>query len=59
MNLSEVQYRLWARMLVTGVHSSKDNPPQFPMITGSIPHCPVTSQKNSWRKVLSVQQLHL
>lgn len=34
MNLSEVQYRLWAR---TGVHSSKDNPPQVPMTTGSIP----------------------
>ena len=29
LKLSEVQYRLWARMLVTGVHSSKENPPKF------------------------------
>ena len=37
MKLSEVQYRLWAQMLVTGVHSSRENPPQVPMITGSTP----------------------
>ena len=37
LKLSEVQYRLWARMLVTGVHSSRENPPQVPMITGSTP----------------------
>ena len=46
MTLSEVQYRLWARMLVTGIHSSKDNPPQVPMITGGTPRRPVGSQKN-------------
>jgi hypothetical protein len=32
LELSEVQYRLWARMLVTRVHSSKENPPQVPMM---------------------------
>lgn len=37
LKLNEVQYRLWARMLVTGVHSSRENPPQVPMITGSTP----------------------
>ena len=36
-NLSEVQYRLWARMITTGIHSSKDTPPQVPMITGITP----------------------
>ena len=46
LNLSEVQYRLWARMLVTGVDSSKENPPQVPMITGSTPRHPV-SQNSS------------
>ena len=30
LKLSEVQYHLWARMLVTGVHSSRENPPQVP-----------------------------
>ena len=52
MNLSEVQYRLWARMLVTGVHSSKDNPPQVPMIMGSTPRRPVTSQKKELEESL-------
>ena len=37
LNLSEVQYRLWARMITTGIHSSKDTPPQVPMITGITP----------------------
>ena len=37
LKLSEVQFRLWARMLVTGVHSSKETPPQIPMITDSTP----------------------
>ena len=37
LKLSEVQYRLWAQMLVTGVQSSKETPPQVPMITGSTP----------------------
>ena len=34
-DFSEAQYRLWARMIVTGVHSSKDHPPQIPMLTGT------------------------
>ena len=46
MTLSEVQYRLWARMLVTGIHSSKDNPPQVPMITGGTLCRLVGSQKH-------------
>lgn len=37
LDLSEVQYRLWARMISTGIHSSKDTPPQIPMITGVTP----------------------
>ena len=28
------QYHLWARMIVNGVHSSKSDPPQVPMIVG-------------------------
>lgn len=34
---TEPQYRLWARMIQNGVHTSKDNPPQVPMITGATP----------------------
>ena len=30
-------YRLWARMIVNGLHSAKDVPPQVPMVTGVIP----------------------
>ena len=37
LELSEVQYRLWARMISTGVHTSKETPPQIPMITGVPP----------------------
>ena len=32
-NCTEPQYRLWARMIQNGIHTSKDNPPQVPMIT--------------------------
>jgi len=32
---SEPQYRLWARMIVNGIHASKDEPPQVPMIVGT------------------------
>ena len=35
MQLSETQYRLWARLIVNGIHSSKETPPQIPMITGA------------------------
>ena len=31
MQLSETQYRLWARLIVNGVHISKKTPPKFPM----------------------------
>ena len=34
LELTETQYCLWARMIVTGVHASKDTPPQVPLITG-------------------------
>lgn len=37
LDLNEVQYRLWARMISTGIHSSKETPPQVPMITGITP----------------------
>ena len=34
---SDPQYRLWARMIINGIHSSKETPPQVPMITGITP----------------------
>ena len=37
LNLSDPQYRLWARMIVCGNHSSKEKPPQVPLITGITP----------------------
>ena len=33
-SFSDAQYRLWARMIVTGAHTSKDTPPQIPMFSG-------------------------
>ena len=36
-NYTEPQYRLWARMIQNGIHTSKDSPPQVPMITGATP----------------------
>ena len=39
-NYSDPQYRLWARMIVNGLHSSKDIPPEVPMITGVTPTRP-------------------
>ena len=33
-SFSEAQYRLWACMIITGVHASKDTPPQIPMFSG-------------------------
>ena len=32
--------RLWARMIVNGIHSSKDTPPKVPMISGVTPTRP-------------------
>lgn len=40
LDLNEVQYRLWSRMIVTGTHSSKDVPPQVPLIIGTTPKKP-------------------
>ena len=34
LNLNEVQYRLWSRMIISGVHTSKDVPPQIPLLSG-------------------------
>ena len=53
LKLSEVQYRLWARMLVTGVHSSKENPPQVPMITGSTPRRQLSQRKEFQESIIS------
>lgn len=39
-NLSDPQYRLWARMITNGIHSSKETPPQVPMITGTPTRAP-------------------
>ena len=36
-NYSEPQYRLWARMMINGLHSRKQTPPNVPMITGFTP----------------------
>ena len=35
---TDPQYRLWARMIQNGMHDSKDEPPQIPMITGITPN---------------------
>ena len=37
LQLSEAQFRLWARLYVSGVHCSLDKPPNVPMITGIAP----------------------
>ena len=34
---TEPQYRLWARMIINGLHSSREAPPDIPMITGFNP----------------------
>ena len=36
-HFSDPQYRLWARMIVNGIHTSKETPPNVPMITGITP----------------------
>jgi len=36
-NLSVPQLRLWARMVVTGIHNNLEEPPQVPMITRITP----------------------
>lgn len=36
-NYSDPQYRLWARMIAVGIHTSKETPPQVPMITDVTP----------------------
>ena len=35
--MSVPQLRLWARMVVTGIHDDLEEPPQVPMITGITP----------------------
>ena len=37
LQLSDTQYRLWARMIEAGIHARKDMPPQVPLITGVTP----------------------
>ena len=34
---SEPQFRLWAMMVINGIHASKGTPPNIPMITGVTP----------------------
>ena len=36
-NYTDPQLRLWARMIINGLHTSKETPPQVPMITGITP----------------------
>ena len=55
---TEPQYRLWARMVQNGIHTSKDSPPQFPMITGVKPgnikkKAPEESGKNIVEQIIS------
>ena len=33
----EPQFRLWARMVINGIHKSKETPPNIRMITGVTP----------------------
>ena len=41
LDVSDTQYRLRARMIVNGIHSSnKDTPPKVPMISGITPTRP-------------------
>jgi hypothetical protein len=49
---SDPQYKLWARMIINGLHSSKEVPPQVPMMTG------VTPTRSS-RKSLEVRRIQL
>ena len=37
LELNDTQYRLRARMIASGIHASKDTPPQVPLITGVTP----------------------
>ena len=37
LELGGTQYHLWARMIVSSIHASKDTPPQVPLITGVTP----------------------
>ena len=37
LELSDTQYRLWARMIEAGIHARKDMPPQVPLITEVTP----------------------
>ena len=37
MDLDHFQYRLWARLMSSCSHKSKDTPPQVPLITGVTP----------------------
>ena len=36
-SFSDAQYCLWARVIVTGAHTSKDAPPPIPMFSGTPP----------------------
>ena len=51
-NLSDPQYRLWARMITNGIHSSKETPPQVLMITGLRL---LELQERQWKKQLLAQ----
>ena len=62
LQLSELHYRLWARMIVTGVYLKKDTPPQVPMITGVAPKRNLSqwislTKENLFRTALLVQLL--
>ena len=50
LQLNETQYRLWARMIVSGIHTSKDEPPQVPLITTGV--TPKRKQSDSFKVVL-------
>jgi len=46
MELTEPQYRLWAHMIVIGVHADKDLPLQIPIISGVTPKCKTKDDNN-------------
>lgn len=43
------QLKLWARMIVNGIHESHESPPDVPMITGAIK----IPKKESWPEVIA------
>lgn len=48
--LTVLQYRLWARTILSGVHDDMDSPPPLPMITG---YAPKSQKKDSYTDAIA------